>query len=254
MLNLNCKTVDNQIPKIQTAIAIYLSSISKKGRSARSNQVSQEAGFSLIESLVAVAVVSVLIVSIAPMVALSTSARVNARRIDQATQAARSYVDAVRGGVIDTTNFPDSLVVSTPNAQAQYTFESIIAPTSTLLSLNGTTVRGIQIDTNGDGFLPSDPQDLFIQPMRSGPSSTLSSTATTLKSQGFWLAVRVYRADALASGAALKTDTEPTCKNKGAFSSSSTSICPLVTIRSQILPTVNNNNLDDIKAGIGSAP
>ena len=248
MLNLNCKTVDNQIPKIQTAIAIYLSSISKKGRS------NQEAGFSLIESLVAVAVVSVLIVAIAPMVALSNSARVNARRMDQATQAARSYIDAVRGGVIDTSGFPPILVKNTANAQGQYTFESVAVPTAAILSLDSATattpVRGIKVDANGNGFSINDPQDLFIQPMRSG-----AATATDLKSQGFWLAVRVYRADALAGSAALRTGTEASCAaSKTPFSSTASITCPIVTMRSQILPTVNANNLNNIKTGIGSTP
>jgi prepilin-type N-terminal cleavage/methylation domain-containing protein len=270
MLNLNCKAVDNPIPKIQTAIAIYLSSISKKGRS------NQEAGFSLIEALVAVAVVSILIVSIAPMVALSTSARVNARRTDQATQAGRSYIDAVRGGVIDTTNFPATLIKNQPNSQGQYVFEdpnvsanSIQAPTTTSFppsticnnpyppaptpSVNNVLsgkVPGICVDANGNGFSINDPQDLFIQPMRSG-----SSVSADLKTQGFWLAVRVYRADALAGTAALRTGTEASCaQSKMPFSSTASITCPIVTMRSQIFPTVNANNLNSIKTGIGSTP
>lgn len=236
------------------AIGYHLANISKKNRSPESIQ----AGFTILESLVAVAVVSILIVSIAPMVALSTSARINARRIDQATQAGRSYIDAVRGGVIDTTAFPTTganiLVVqpiaANTNAQSQYTFESILAPTSALLTLDGSTVRGIKVDANGNGFNINDPQDLFIQPMRSGPS-----TATELKSQGFWLAVRVYRADALVAPGGPLPPTDSRCLNKSTpFASSSASTCPIVTMRSQILPTTNANNLSDIKLGIGSKP
>ena len=271
MLNLNCKAVDSSNPKIKAAIAIYLSNISKKGRSTKSNK---ESGFTILESLVAAAVVSILIVSIAPMVALSTSARVNARRIDQATQAARSYVDAVRGGVIDTTNFPATLVKSLPNAQGQYVFEDPVAAANSIQppkTLTGTgtgaifdptkicnnslaanvdagKVPGICVDAGGGGFSINDPQDLFIQPMRSG-----SSTSTELKSQGFWLAVRVYRADALAGSTRLRTGTEASCAgSKTPFSATASITCPIVTVRSQILPTTNANNLDDIRKGIGS--
>ena len=111
---------------IKHAIKFYLAHLVKTKRSA-------ELGFTLIESLIAAAVVAILIVSIAPMVALSTTARVNARRLDQATQAARSYIDAVRGGVIDVSQFPNNLVIdnavaSSKNAQGQYTFEAIAAP------------------------------------------------------------------------------------------------------------------------------
>ncbi len=232
-------------------------------RRSQDQKANPEAGFSLIESLVAAAVVSILIVSIAPMVALSTSARVNARRIDQATQAARSYIDAVRGGVINVTTFPDSLVLppiaSSQNAQGQYTFEGISPPTATLLTLDSPTatnpVRGIKIDADGNGFSVNDPQDLVIQPMRSGPLSSSATAATDLQRQGFWLAVRVYRADALNGANTLKQGTEAECAgSKTPFSSTASVLCPLVTMRSQVLPTVNANNLDDIRKGIGSSP
>jgi len=285
MFNVNYETTKSQTPKFQIEIACYLANIAKQklastnqnprselrreapqltswilcpkqnllcyiSKKRRSAMLRQDSGFSLIESLVAVVVVSILIVSIAPMVALSTSARVNARRIDQATQAARSYIDAVRGGAIDTTNFPDDLINNVPNAQNQYTFEAIAVPTSAILSLDSTTVRGIKVDANGNGFSTSDPQDLFVQPMRSG-----SKISTELSRQGFWLAVRVYRADALLGATALKKGTEPECGiSKTPFSTASSITCPIVTMRSQVLPTVSSNNLEEIRLGIGSAP
>lgn len=265
MLNQNYKAMDGQNPKRKIApyLINYLGNLIKIRRSP-------DSGFSILESLVAVAVVSILIVAIAPMVALSTSARVNARRIDQATQAARSYVDAVRGGVIDTSGFPASLIQnnaydSTKSIQ-QYTFEAVSPPTnSTSLSSSSscqavtsaafgsttsTPVLGVCVDANGNGFSVSDPQDLFVQPMRSG-----GTNATLLKKQGFWLAIRVYRADALAGSAALRKGTEDSCaQSKTAFSSTASITCPIVTVRSQILPTTNANNLDDINNGTGATP
>jgi len=271
MLNLYCKALDTRYRKPHDAIAPsfagYLSHILKTRRSLES----EEAGFTLLESLVAAAVVGILIVSIAPMVALSTSARVNARRIDQATQAGRSYIDAVRGGVIDVTNFPDSLVANAPNAQDQYTFQGIVAPTTTSFppaticnnslaaNVPSGKVPGICIDSNGNGFSIQDPQDFFIQPMRSGPLSSVATASTDLRSQGFWLAIRVYRADALAGTAPLRTGIDTGGADTGciqrstAFASTASITCPVVTMRSQIfLPTVNPKNIDDIKKGIGS--
>ncbi|MEA5478471.1 prepilin-type N-terminal cleavage/methylation domain-containing protein [Pseudanabaena galeata UHCC 0370] len=247
---------------IAPSFAGYLSYILKTRRSLES----EEAGFTLLESLVAAAVVGILIVSIAPMVALSTSARVNARRIDQATQAGRSYIDAVRGGVIDVTSFPNNLVVNATNAQSQYTFEAVAVPTTASFPpatiCNNTLaqnvpsgrVPGICIDANGNGFSIQDPQDFFIQPMRSGPLSSVTTAATDLRSQGFWLAIRVYRADALLGTAPLRTGTEDTCtQGNTPFASTASITCPIVTMRSQIfLPTVNPKNIDDIKRGIGS--
>ena len=238
-------------------INLYLLSSFLKLKPLRSSYLkrSSPSGFSLLESLIAVAVVSILIVAIAPMVALSNSARVNARRVDQATQAARSYIDAVRGGVIDTSQFPDSLV-PLPNAQGQYLFDTVAAPTNaSLLSLSGTTVKGIRVDTNGNGFSTDDPQDLVIQPMRSGPRFSVdpASTASTLSSRGFWLGVRVYRADVFAGGATLQTGTnkEICGRSQTPFVSTASTLCPIVTMRSQILPTTDANNLDDIKLGTG---
>ena len=215
----------------------------------------QESGFSLLESLVAVAVVSILIVSITPLVALSTSARVNARRVDQSTQAARPYIDGVRGNVIDTSKFPDDLV-ALPSAVAQYKLEAA-APTSALLSLSSTTVPGIRVDTNGDGFSVNDPQDLVIQPIRSGPRFSVegASTSTELNQKGFWLAVRVYRASAFTGGATIRTGKEESCgASKIAFSSSTPTTCPIVTMRSQILPVDNLNNFKDLKDATGLNP
>ncbi len=274
MLNLNCKAVDTRYRKPHDAIASsfagYLSLILKTRRSLEA----EETGFTILESLVAAVVVGILIVSIAPMVALSTSARVNARRIDQATQAGRSYIDAVRGGVIDVTNFPNNLVqpntAASVNAQAQYTFEAIAVPTTasfppsticinpykvpTTNNVPSGKVPGICVDANGNGFSIDDPQDFFIQPMRSGPFSSVATASTDLKNQGFWLAIRVYRADALAGTKPLLIGTEAQCaQGKTPFSSTGTSSCPIVTMRSQIfLPTVNPKNIDDIKKGIGS--
>ena len=274
MLNLNCKAdgAKTSKPHMAPSLAGYLSHLLKTRRSLEV----EETGFTILESLVAAVVVGILIVSIAPMVALSTSARVNARRIDQATQAGRSYIDAVRGGVIDVTNFPDNLVISQPNSQDQYTFEDPAAPldptktvqppTTTSFpptsicnnvgnNVSGGRVPGICVDANGNGFSVNDPQDFFIQPMRSGPLSSVGTASTDLKNQGFWLAIRVYRADALSAGAsAPRVGTEPECvQSKTPFSSTGTSRCPIVTMRSQIfLPTVNPKNIDDIKKGIGS--
>jgi prepilin-type N-terminal cleavage/methylation domain-containing protein len=236
MINLNSKTR-----------LIFAANALKKNKNPL-----KEAGFTLIESLMAVAVVSILVVSIAPMVALSTSARVNARRVDQATQAGKSYIEAVRGKVYDTAKFPASLL-SGVNTQGQYIFD-VAAPTTatfavpsgctlniadaTQNNINGGRVPGVCVDANGDGFRVDDPQDLVIQPMRSG-----GTDAEKLADVGFWLAIRVYRADAFATGApALFKGSESECANSQfVFVSGSSTRCPLVTMRSQIILNLNLN-------------
>ena len=280
MGNLNIRVMNYRTPQITkqnlsvSAIAKGITNIAKIKQFATLDF--SESGFSLLESLIAVAVVGILIAAITPMVALTTSARINSRRVDQATQAARSYIDAVRGGVIDTTNFPSNLVkdnnaAGSVNAQAQYVFDTIAAPTLTTFPINGTacqniannvpsgTVQGICVSPNGNAYSSanpqnfySDPQNFFIQPMRSGPLNTVATVSTDLKNQGFWLAVRVYRADALFSGLTLYTGTEAACSRTSSFGNPLPRTCPLVIMRSQILPTVNATNLDNIRTGIGS--
>ena len=69
---------------------------------------SRDGGYTIIESLVAMIVVSVLMIAIAPVMAFSVATRVQARRMELATQAARAYIDALRTGAIKPvdTGFP----------------------------------------------------------------------------------------------------------------------------------------------------
>ncbi len=69
---------------------------------------SRDGGYTIIESLVAMIVVSVLMIAIAPVMAFSVATRVQARRVELATQAARTYIGALRTGAIkfDDEGFP----------------------------------------------------------------------------------------------------------------------------------------------------
>jgi prepilin-type N-terminal cleavage/methylation domain-containing protein len=222
--------------------------------------LSTQAGFTLIESLVAVVVVAILLAAIVPMVVLSTASRVQARRVDLATQAARSYVDGVRAGVINivdpVASFPyiDNGSTWVGTSRSQY-FQSVPAPTNaTVAALNA--LPGIKVDTNGDGFSADDPQDLVIQPMRSG-----APDGNNLDSQGFYMAVRVYRADAfltdtanppnltgIRTGVTLQTgNNEADCPNGSrVFTSTNGSLtCPLVVMKVDIYPA--DSTLDQIR-------
>lgn len=198
-------------------------------------------GFTLIESLVAVVVVGILLSAIAPMVALSAAARVNARRVDLATQAARSYVEGVRGGVIDVVNFPSTLLA--PVAATAPYFNSIPAPNASggisfalPADCSNANYPGVCVDTNNNGFSTSDPQDLVIQPMRTGDNN-----ATTLVNNGYLLGVRVYRADSFASGSGVtfyRGDESQCAQSKQIFGASSAGRqCPLGAMSSEIVGT-----------------
>ncbi|MBD2254130.1 hormogonium polysaccharide secretion pseudopilin HpsB [Nostoc parmelioides] len=59
-----------------------------------------DSGFTIIESLVAIIVVAILLTAIAPVLVLSTATRVQARRVELATQAAKTFIDGIRAGTI----------------------------------------------------------------------------------------------------------------------------------------------------------
>jgi len=61
---------------------------------------STQSGFTLIECLLAIIIVALLLAAVAPAIVLSAATRLQARRVDMATQAARAYVDGLRAGSI----------------------------------------------------------------------------------------------------------------------------------------------------------
>ena len=70
---------------------------------------SGESGFTIIESLVALLVAAILLSAIAPVIILSAATRVQARRVELATQAARAYIDGLRTGAITLPSKPIEL-------------------------------------------------------------------------------------------------------------------------------------------------
>ena len=68
---------------------------------------SSNSGFTIIESLVAIIVVGILMTAIAPTIVLSVATRVQARRVEVATDAAQSYIDGVRSGTIEPPKLPN---------------------------------------------------------------------------------------------------------------------------------------------------
>ncbi|MBF2004624.1 MAG: type II secretion system protein [Chlorogloeopsis fritschii C42_A2020_084] len=61
---------------------------------------SSDSGFTIIESLLAIIVVAILLAAISPVLVMSTSIRVQSRRIEKANQAANTFIDGVRTGSI----------------------------------------------------------------------------------------------------------------------------------------------------------
>jgi prepilin-type N-terminal cleavage/methylation domain-containing protein len=186
-----------------------------------------QSGFTIIECLLAIILVSILLTAIAPVIALSVATRVQARRVEQATQAAKSYIDGVRAGIItppqnivlvkqDKTNETNnSLFAGAPGAAAPTGAASWDCLPDNANNPNNSycqTPAGTAVvycigldDTPGCSSGSS--RDFIIQPFRSvvpdasGAAPDLSDDG----SKGYLLGVRVYRADALDGSITLQT-------------------------------------------------
>jgi len=160
----------------------------KRQQPQSSLQKSQEAGYTIIESLVAMIVVSVLMIAIAPVMAFSVATRVQAKRIEMATQAAKTYIEALRSGALK--RDPDNRNNGFPD----------LSPTGNQLedTLAPTNINDLYcIDKNGDQVCtPDSNQDFVVQGYYFNNLPPTTDPAKT----GYSLIVRVYRASSFAGG------------------------------------------------------
>ena len=180
---------------------------------------SRDGGYTIIESLVAMIVVSVLMIAIAPVMAFSVATRVQARRVELATQAARTYINALRTGAIKDVPKGFPIQVTTSNVA------DATAPTGY------TTLYCVDMDGNGD-CNPSSTKDFYVQ----GAWLNKNATPTDVTSKGYELLVRVYRADSFVGGLPLKAPKDAT-KQSVVGSGLGDRTMPVVEMTTQIPPT-----------------
>lgn len=144
-----------------------------------------QSGFTIVESLVAIVVVSILMAAVSPVIVLSVATRVQARRVELATQAAKAYIDGIKSGTIAP---PNTTVARTTS---QYFLNSPPVPTALadLYCVNLDNIPGCSTDSV---------QDLAIQAFR----SQFSNDENDIQ-KGYRLGLRVYRADAFSDRIAL---------------------------------------------------
>jgi len=166
---------------------------------------SRDGGYTIIESLVAMIVVSVLMIAIAPVMAFSVATRVQARRVELATQAATAYINALRVGAIKST-------------EDQFPATDPAAPTS----LNNLYCVNFDESPACDGS-----KDFRVQGVRpTGPTPT---------DTGYALTVRVYRAD--ASPGTMTTE-QKSVANSGLGDPKA----PVVVMKTEIPPTTQGGS------------
>lgn len=184
------------------------------GKRQHSPLHSSQSGFTIIESLIAILVVGILMTMITPVIVLSVATRVQARRVELASQAARTYIDGIKSGVIltplhavvlDEVNEATTPPTFTPQ---RGTFSGIAAPTSSGSLTCLTTTTGYPYcpntaasslycnDLDGGGCTTSSTKDLLVQAIR------------TSNAQNYILSLRVYRADAFSDNTTLRTQKQ----------------------------------------------
>lgn len=156
---------------------------------------SSESGFSIVESLVAIIIASILLTAIAPVLVISAATRVQARRTELAAQAARTYVDGLQTGTIST--LPASTTTSIDQFDVPASGSLTCSTNNNYCTVPATPANNLYcIDGSGDGVCTiNNSQDFVIQAFRK---------VTTGVTNSYQLGIRVYRADAFQSNDALK--------------------------------------------------
>ena len=168
---------------------------------------SRDGGYTIIESLVAMIVVSVLMIAIAPVMAFSVATRVQARRMELATQAARAYIDALRTGAIernDPRGFPLPDAAAPSNGNGLYCIN--MGPDCNNVNNQGFFVQGVL-------------QNLATNPAPADPTTT-----------GYSLTVRVYRSDVFTAGTGAIKTVQQSVANSGIGDPKA----PLVVMKTEI--------------------
>lgn len=199
------------------------------------HNINKDAGFTIMESLIAMVVVSSLMLAISPVLILSASTRVQSRRVELSAQIARSFIDGVRSGRIRAED---------------------ITPVNININQNALSSRNITNST--DGYLissasmaaPTSEAGLYcvqsdgtIQPPENNCENRLffiQASRTSINGSdpkdGYRLAVRVYRKDIDFDKTVLANTN--TTKNTQAVVGSGNKQAPLV----EIIADIANNN------------
>jgi len=159
-------------------------------------------------------VVSVLMIAIAPVMAFSVATRVQARRVELATQAARAYIDALRSEAIRPTG-------STPASPPGFPMFNDEAIPPAPVNLNDLDFYCYDLDETPG--CTNSKKDFYVQGVRNVDNNPTD--------RGYSLTVRVYRAD--APGPLIRE--QQSVANSGLGNANA----PLVVMKTEIPPTTS---------------
>lgn len=147
-----------------------------------------DSGFTIIEVLVGVVFIAILLVTISPVLVMSTAVRVQSKTTEKAVQAAKTFINGVSNNSIsaptkvitETPNTPINLETAMPVPQQTDTDLYFFKKDSTIMACN--PISTCQPDQNS----PFD--EFYIQAAQIKPAGTKTS-------DGYRLAIRIYRED-----------------------------------------------------------
>jgi hypothetical protein len=179
---------------------------------------------------------------IAPVIGFSVGTRLSAKRIELASQAARSYIDWVKvnsdkgPGTTKTVPSPNDLTTPCPPAN-----------TATNYPYCNTNKTLFCVDGDGDGLCSKNSlKDMIVNVSSSnkawGTSPPVLPTPTNYK-QGYGLSIRVYRADAFNTGIQLQSNIKSTSINAAGGDPK----FPLMTLITEIEPEASRDAMDNLR-------
>lgn len=153
-------------------------------------------GFTLVESLMGILVITVVLVTITPTIVISTATRVQNRRAEQAMQIAQAEVDRIRVFVEQGGAYTAQLPPVYSGTITNNNIATVAAPTTFVNAINinasrelanaSTKAFGVDIDKDTQA-------DYYVQIFRDGDDSAKVTGATgDITLVAFQLGVRVY--------------------------------------------------------------
>jgi type II secretory pathway pseudopilin PulG len=213
-------------------------------------------------------------VAIAPAVVLSVGTRLQARRVELATQAARTYVDGVRSGSIATPNFikvlnevnltnpsapkfdPKRDIFSQVTSPAAISLASCTIPTSTTGGTSSPqgyycynklptdmsdretyqSLYCVNLDGGGCASNSRSSKNMIVQAFR------IASSATDTGSGGYVMGVRVYRLDVFDGSNTVLKKTQETSRRTATYTAGvGDRTSPLVELTTEIAPATQTD-------------
>jgi type II secretory pathway pseudopilin PulG len=205
-----------------------------------------ESGYTILEGIMAILMVTVMLTLVGPVIAFSVGTRVQAKRIELASQAAKAYVDSLRAGSLPppVDNTPDTSPLKDRPAPNSGKADGGVLDCASLPpkvpgfcknnNADSNTLYCVSFDGNNTCSNES-LVDMVVQAQACYPKDT-----TVLNEQeGYHLLVRVYRANAF--GKLTGTDGFKAGKSDSSVTNAlGNPALPLTTFTTYIVPDPGN--------------